>query len=103
MDADQQVVEELGRSARRAAYQLAELSGERKVAALGAVAAGLRASKGLIIDANAKDVAAAQTAGLAANLIERLTLDEKRIEAMAVAVEQIAEQVDPVGQVIEGN
>src|SRR5204863_991332 len=52
--------------------------------------------------ANAQDIAAAQKADLAPALIERLRLTEKRIEAMAAGVQQIAAQVDPVGQIIEG-
>src|SRR5581483_12324747 len=44
----------------------------------------------------------AEAAGLARPLIERLKLNEKRIESMAAGVEQIAAQVDPVGQTIEG-
>src|SRR5207249_1396654 len=48
-----------------------------------------------------KDIAAAQKAELAPALIERLKLTDKRIESMAAGVEQIAQQVDPVGQTIE--
>ena len=71
--------------------------------ALARVAEGLRGATSALTDANAADVAAAKEAGLATNLIERLKLDQKRIHAMADAVEQIAAQVDPVGQIIEGS
>jgi glutamate-5-semialdehyde dehydrogenase len=97
-----QYVESVGKSARQAARQLATLSGAVKIAALNRIAAGIRASKQQLIDANARDIAAAQKADLAPALIERLKLNEKRIESMAVGVEQIARQVDPVGQTIEG-
>src|SRR5947208_15608512 len=62
----------------------------------------MRAKKQQLSDANAKDIAAATKAELAPALIERLKLNEKRIESMAAGVEQIANQVDPVGQTIEG-
>src|SRR5207244_12750751 len=55
-----------------------------------------------IVRGNRKRCEAAQAAGLDQPLIERLKLNEKRIESMAVAVEQIAAQTDPVGQIIEG-
>jgi glutamate-5-semialdehyde dehydrogenase len=97
-----QYVETVGKSARRAAQHLAMLPGATKVAALNRIAAGIRANKRQLIDANAKDIAAAQKAELAPALVERLKLNEKRIESMAVGVEQIAQQVDPVGQTIEG-
>src|SRR3954451_16001452 len=97
-----QYVETVGKNARRAAQQLATVSGATKIAALNHIAAAIRVNKQQLIDANAKDIAAAQKAELAPALIERLKLNEKRIEAMASGVEQIANQVDPVGQTIEG-
>src|SRR3954453_10923925 len=101
-DLKQQYVETVGKTARRAAQQLATLSGASKIAALNAMATAIRASKQQLIDANAKDIVAAQKAELAPALIERLKLNDKRIESMAAGVEQIAQQVDPVGQTIEG-
>src|SRR5580765_6973414 len=97
-----QYVETVGKSARRASMKLATLSGAAKIAALNKIAGSIRAARQQLIDANAKDIAAAQKAELAPALIERLKLNEKRIESMAVGVEQIAQQVDPVGQTIEG-
>jgi glutamate-5-semialdehyde dehydrogenase len=98
----QSYVHNLARSARAASRKLAELSGEKKTAALRRVAALIRENASGLIEANQKDIQAAQSAGLAQNLIERLKLNEKRIESMATAVEQIAAQTDPVGQIIEG-
>jgi glutamate-5-semialdehyde dehydrogenase len=95
-------VEELGRGARRASRELAELSGAAKAALLKRVAAAIRDQRAKLIEANAADIEAAGKAGLAANLIERLKLNDKRVAGMADAVDQIAEQVDPVGQIIEG-
>ncbi len=95
-------VRALGQNARQAARQLVTLSGERRSQALRDMARLIRERSREIIDANAKDIAAAEQAGLAAPLIARLRLDEKRVEKMAVGVDEIAAQTDPVGQVIEG-
>jgi glutamate-5-semialdehyde dehydrogenase len=95
-------VQQLGRAARRAAGQLATLTGAKKVDALRRMADALRARRDALIEANAQDIDNAVKAELAPALVERLKLSEKRVESMAVGVEQIAGQVDPVGQVIEG-
>src|SRR5688500_3435597 len=95
-------VERLGHDARKAAGELAALGGAAKAAALGRIAAALRAQQDELLSANAKDIAAAEAAGLDAPLVHRLRLDAKKVAAMAEGVEQIANQVDPVGQVIEG-
>ena len=103
METDVQAyVEELGRQARRASGQLVTLDGATKTAALRRIAAALRAGKTELLAANAKDIEAARKADLPAALVKRLELNDARVEAMAVGVEQIAQQVDPVGQVIEG-
>lgn len=102
MDDAKTYVETLGKTARKAAAQLVSVSGAKKVAALNRMARGIREAKQQLIDANAKDIAAAEAAGLAKPLIERLKLNDKRIESMAAGVEQIAAQVDPVGQTLEG-
>jgi glutamate-5-semialdehyde dehydrogenase len=94
--------ENLGKSARRAAEQLVLLSGERRSEALRRMAQAIAAQSGKLIAANALDLEAAREAGLAPPLVARLKLDEKRIAAMAAGVEQIAAQVDPIGQIIEG-
>ena len=102
MEDVQSYVQTLGRSARAASRQLAELSGEKKTSALHRVASLIRENSSSLIEANQKDIQAAQSANLAPNLIERLKLNDKRIASMATAVEQIAAQVDPIGQIIEG-
>ncbi len=95
-------VETLGKAARRASRQLVTLDGATKTAALNQIAASIRQSAAALLEANARDIAAATSADLAPALIERLKLSEKRIGAMAAGVEQIAAQTDPVGQIIEG-
>src|SRR4051812_3954930 len=98
----QAYVEQLGRRARRAGRALATLDGQTKVAILRRIAASLRDNVRPLLDANAKDLEAARAANLAPALVKRLELSEPKVHAMANGVEQIAAQVDPVGQVIEG-
>jgi len=102
MENAQEYVSELGRAARRASAQLAGLQGSVKVAALKKIAAAIRAGREALLAANARDVDNAQQAQMQPALIERLKLNDKRIAGMADGVDQIAAQVDPVGQIIEG-
>ncbi|HEV8606299.1 MAG TPA: glutamate-5-semialdehyde dehydrogenase [Tepidisphaeraceae bacterium] len=102
MEDVQPYVQKLGRSARAASRQLAELSDEKKTAALHRVASLIRENSPALTDANQKDIQSAQSSGLAQPLVERLKLNDKRIASMSTAVEQIAAQTDPVGQIIEG-
>ena len=89
-----------GRRARAAARVLSRMSTERKNAALLAMADQLCASAGTILHANSKDVEKATMDQLALPLIDRLKLDEKRIQAMADGIRQVAALEDPVGKVI---
>jgi glutamate-5-semialdehyde dehydrogenase len=87
----------IGRAARAASRELALASTATKNAALCAMAAHLRQQSAAILKANAADLEAAKAGGLAASFIDRLTLTEARIEAMARGLEEIAELPDPVG------
>ncbi len=92
------VLQEMGLKARSAAAELA-LAGTRiKNSALFAMARELRAHAAEVLEANRLDVASAQSDGLGAALIQRLTLDEKQVEAMARGIEEIAALPDPVGR-----
>jgi len=90
----------LGAKARAAARELALASTAAKNAALCAMAAHLRAAQSAILKANAADVSAAKAAGLAASFVDRLTLNEARVESIARGLEEIAELADPVGAVL---
>ena len=70
---------------------------QRRTAAIAAMAKAVRAGAENILAANARDVAAAQAAGLAAPMVDRLVLDEARLEAIARALETIAAIPDPLG------
>jgi glutamate-5-semialdehyde dehydrogenase len=87
--------------ARRAAIDLAGVPGDEKAACLRAAAAAIRADVTEILAANKLDLAAAPGFGLTAAAIDRLTLDSKRVEAIAAGVEAVASLPDPVGEVIE--
>src|SRR6185369_16219484 len=65
-----------------------------------AAAKELRASAKTVLRANADDVAEAKGAGLSSAMIDRLALNEKRIEATAAGLEVVAALEDPVGQTI---
>jgi glutamate-5-semialdehyde dehydrogenase len=90
----------IGRAAVEAAHVLARADAAQKNAALAAAAGSLRAQGAAILAANARDMKAGETAGLSGAMLDRLKLDESRIEAMAIGVEQVAALRDPVGTVI---
>ena len=90
----------IGRRARAAAHALSLASPEAKTQALRAAAEALRQATPAILAANAKDLEAARAAGRPSAFIDRLLLDEARIEATAKGVEEIAELADPVGTVL---
>jgi glutamate-5-semialdehyde dehydrogenase len=90
----------IGQNAKAAARVLALAPAEQKDKALRAAAAALRAKTAEILQANAGDQQAARDSGRPASFIDRLSLNEARIEAMARGLEEIAELPDPVGAVI---
>ncbi|MCP4002831.1 MAG: glutamate-5-semialdehyde dehydrogenase [bacterium] len=93
------LVNDLSRRARRAADQVAELSSDVKNAALRAGADALEAGVDSLLEANQKDLEASRERGLAAPLLERLTLDPKRIAGIANGLRDVAALPDPVGEV----
>ncbi len=102
MDDIASYAQSLGKAAHRAAGELVNLSGDTRSGALREIARTIRAQSEKLIAANALDIEAAHEAGLAPALVARLKLDAKRIASMAMGVEHIAAQTDPVGQIIEG-
>ena len=89
----------LGRSARQAARLLAMSGGDARDRALEASAATLRERAADVLAANAVDMRAAEERGLSGAMLDRLMLDESRIEGMAAGLESIAELPDPLGKV----
>jgi glutamate-5-semialdehyde dehydrogenase len=94
-------VAEVCAGAKRASRTLATLDTSIKNAALEAIARALEAGVEEILDANGLDVAAARDAGTSGALIDRLTLDRRRIDAMAAGVREVAALADPVGELLE--
>jgi len=88
-----------GAAARAAATSMAAASTAAKNVALVALARRLRADGTALAAANAKDVSAAEAAGLAAPLVDRLKLTPKVIETVAEGCEQIAAMPDPIGEI----
>ncbi|GAA2405211.1 glutamate-5-semialdehyde dehydrogenase [Nonomuraea africana] len=93
----------VARAAREAAAELAPLPRAAKDAALRAIADALVANSPEILEANALDVDKAREGGTSEAMIDRLRLDEARIEAIAQAVRDIADLPDPVGEVVRGS
>ena len=89
--------------ARRAARVLATLDSGTKNSALEAIAAALIGRTADILEANERDLEAAEASGVASHLIDRLALDEGRVAAVAAQVRDIAALPDPVGEVIGGS
>ncbi len=101
MSTIQETIHQMGRQARAAAYRLAQLSSDEKNAILLAMAAAIRQRVPELLAANALDIAAGKEKGLSAAMLDRLILDEKRTEAMAAGIDQVATLPDPVGQILD--
>ncbi len=98
-DADAMLAE-IGARARAAAPLLARATPALKTAALHAAAAALRSGAPTILAANAEDMAAAEAKGLTSAMLDRLKLDEKRLDGVAAGLEAVADLPDPVGRVL---
>ncbi|MFM8899697.1 MAG: glutamate-5-semialdehyde dehydrogenase [Burkholderiales bacterium] len=95
----QETVAQMGRAARAASRHMAAASTASKNQALLALARLLREPTAALQAANAQDIAAAQAAGLAAPLVDRLRLTDKVIATVAEGCEQIAAMPDPIGEI----
>ncbi|MCA1711728.1 MAG: glutamate-5-semialdehyde dehydrogenase [Actinobacteria bacterium] len=94
---------DVARRAKAAAAQLAPLHRAVKDAALLAMADALETETARILAANADDVAAGREAGTSESLLDRLSLDAKRVSAMADGLRHVATLPDPVGEVVRGS
>lgn len=94
------MIENLGQQAKAAAKALASATTEQKNQALTVAASALRQNMAILLEANALDVLSVRQAGKAESFIDRLELTPDRVEAMAVALEDIAKLPDPVGRVL---
>jgi len=97
----QQMVADLAREGRSAQRHLARMSDAQKADALRQAAAAIRAAASDILAANAADLAAAEANGLSGAMLDRLKLDDARLEGIAEAVENVASLPDQVGKEID--
>lgn len=92
------LVARLAHEGKEASRRVATLSTAVKDAVLGRVAHALRGSRrGFVLEANARDLEAAERSGLSAAMIDRLRLDDARLDAVADGLEQVMRLPDPVG------
>jgi len=92
---------ELGERVSNASEVLARSSSEQKNEALVCAADALMAASSEILHSNSVDVIRAEESGTSATVIDRLRLDESRVEAMAGGLRQLLELSDPIGRVLE--
>src|SRR4030042_1985159 len=92
-------ITEIARAARQASRALAGVNSEVKNQTLKAMAEALNASGKVILAENAKDLEAGKKKGLSAAMLDRLTLNPDRIQAMAQGLSEVAALPDPVGEV----
>jgi len=93
-------LEKIAKSAQQASRLLVDISRQKKDKALLSMAKALRANAKMLIRANKKDISSAKRRGRNAAFLDRLVLNNKRIEQMAASLENIARLADPVGKTI---
>ncbi len=96
------MLEEMGKAAKAASYQLSVLSTEQKNQVLLTIADHLDARSAEILAANALDLADARQNGMSDALLDRLALNPTRLQGIADDVRQVCRLSDPVGQLIDG-
>ncbi|HQR68979.1 MAG TPA: glutamate-5-semialdehyde dehydrogenase [Burkholderiaceae bacterium] len=94
-------MQHVGRTARAVSAAMAASGTAQRNAALAHLAQRVRAERAAVLAANARDVERAQASGLAAAMVDRLTLGASSIEQMAAGVEQVAQLPDPIGAIID--
>lgn len=95
-------ITKLFEAAKAASPAIARASTVQKNAALEAIARKLMDNKASVVAANQKDLTKAEQDGIASGLLDRLKLDDKRVEGLADALRDLVELADPVGEVVRG-
>lgn len=96
-----ELMQEIGHNAKEASNILALANTEQKNAALIAAAAAVRSARDEILTANYKDMEIAKGRGLTGAMLDRLLLDEERIEAIAKSIEDIVTLKNPIGVILD--
>ena len=91
----------LGRQAKKSARELAQLSSEDKNRALRLMADRLEAQSGFLLEENNKDLHAARKAGVSEALLDRIALNQNRVQAMAKGLQEVAALPDPVREIVK--
>ncbi|WP_267248712.1 glutamate-5-semialdehyde dehydrogenase [Yersinia sp. Marseille-Q5920] len=97
------MLEQMGKAAKQASWQLAMLSTAKKNQALVVIANLLESESQAILQANEQDMAVARDSGMSEALLDRLLLNPTRLAAIANDVRQVCRLNDPVGRVIDGS
>ena len=95
------MIEEICKKAKAASSQLAQTSTEQRNNALCKMADSLERNCTKILEANQKDVEAAQARGVKEALIDRLILDKRRVISMASTLREVAEMRDPLNEIVK--
>ncbi len=100
MNSNEQALVDLGKKAKEASKQLHKLSQQKKKEVLQHIATCIQAEAAYILQENKKDILEAQSKQMKTSLLDRLTLNDERIDAIAEGMLQVAELEDPIGEVI---
>ncbi len=95
------ILEEQIKKAKDASIVLASISSEAKNAALGCLAGAIKENRKKILEENKKDVKNARESNFEGSLVERLALDDKKINEIIEMVESVRALADPIGKIIE--
>ena len=95
------MLQKMAERAQKASHKMALLAEEEKNRVLQAIAAGLAARGHQVLEANRMDVNAAREEGMADHLVDRLILNEKRLQGIGADLKKVIQLPDPVGQVFE--
>ncbi|HHR6130750.1 TPA: glutamate-5-semialdehyde dehydrogenase [Providencia alcalifaciens] len=97
------MLEQMGKAAREASWQLAQFNTKQKNSALEQIADLLEQKSASILAANQLDMAQAEQSGMSAALQDRLLLTQARLKSIADDVRKVCQLADPVGQVLDGS
>ncbi|MEQ5127395.1 glutamate-5-semialdehyde dehydrogenase [Providencia alcalifaciens] len=97
------MLEQMGKAAREASWQLAQFNTKQKNSALEQIADLLEQKSASILAANQQDMAQAQQSGMSEALQDRLLLTQARLKSIADDVRKVCQLADPVGQVLDGS
>ena len=92
---------DIGRSARDSSYGLAKISNDKRNKAIFFIAESIENNIKMLLEANARDIESANNRNLSSSLIDRLMLNEERIFSMASSMRVITEIPDPINQITE--